>query len=109
MLGSWREMLIGLVLVLMFLSVGFGLKTKDLHRDSSSAPELKIPIKGYHSLTLPSKIVNLYIAAHRQWLQDVDLRRAEYRLAQSQDAEPTTKPLMDKVLVVPKHFSNRGE
>lgn len=56
-------------------------------------------------LQLPSVIPNLHIAAKRRRVHQIDLRRADLVMAITED-EPahTIKPLMDKVLVVPKAF-----
>lgn len=75
------------------------------HRAPSHLPvKQHHPVQGHVALSVPSVIASVHSAAKRQFLQGVDLRRAEVRSATQAEQEHTVKPLMDKVLVVPKRF-----
>ena len=105
MFGSWRQ-IVGWFLLLVLLSIlSVFVDTYWYQLVFPLQPiNQQPPIQGHVALRVPSIIANLHRDTTRQFLQGVDLRRAEVRLATQAEPENTAKPLMDKVLVVPKRF-----
>lgn len=64
-------------------------------------------VQAQSSPRLLSVIPNLHLAATRQRLLPIELRRSHLALLATEiDQEDATSPLMDKVLVVPKVFGH---
>ncbi len=105
MFGSWQRS-VGWFLLFVLLSILSVFVDTYWYQPVPQLPPSKqqLPIQGHVALRVPSIIANLHRNTTRQFLQSVDLRRAEVRLATQAERENTAKPLMDKVLVVPKRF-----
>jgi hypothetical protein len=105
MFGSWQSVFRWALLFVLLSIISILIDAYAYHPAPQLIPiKLKPPTQAHVAVHAPSVIANMHNDAKRQFLQGVDLRRAEVRLATQAEYDNTVKPLMDKVLVVPKRF-----
>lgn len=96
-------LLLGVIGIVLSIGIGYQYAMTTLNHPPAKTC-LAVPPSRLQDTALLSVVPNLKMAAQRQILLPIDLRRADLQMTPDLASSPQALPVLDKVLFVPKKF-----